>query len=192
MVMFSLRMRVLLFLLLAVPYAGLLVYTRFGVHSNAQYITEPPLVLLVALTLAGVFFPAASAVLTAKAIYRARDRLQLKELACLYMLAIAIFASGYSMAIFASVDPVFKGVPAVWTSQGDLNLGECLYRIHSAYLHMFYFSTITMATVGYGDITPLSGLTRFLTAAQSLCAVAFVGLVLGHYFSCGRGAEPKR
>ena len=40
---------------------------------------------------------------------------------------------------------------------GDLTLGEALY-----------FSIVTMTTTGYGDISPKSGLAKFLVSVQIL------------------------
>lgn len=40
----------------------------------------------------------------------------------------------------------------------------------------FYFSVVTMATVGYGDVTPTGHLARWLTSAQ--IAISFVMLVV--------------
>ena len=41
-----------------------------------------------------------------------------------------------------------------------------------------YFSTVTITTLGYGDITPLVGLGRLVTASESLLGVVTIGLFL--------------
>jgi len=59
---------------------------------------------------------------------------------------------------------------------------------HSAYEPMdmqgglgefLYFSFVTLATVGYGDIHPQSGPARFCTVAEVLCGVVWTVLVVG-------------
>ena len=46
----------------------------------------------------------------------------------------------------------------------------------------FYFSFITLSTVGYGDITPVSRIARWLAATE-----AMTGLALCHRFDCPPG-----
>ena len=43
---------------------------------------------------------------------------------------------------------------------------------------MLYFSTITIATVGYGDIVPLSTRSRLLTSLEAILGVLLIGLYL--------------
>lgn len=47
----------------------------------------------------------------------------------------------------------------------------------------FYFSAVTITTLGYGDIIPVSPLTKFLTGLQALSGVVLVGLFLNSLFS---------
>jgi hypothetical protein len=42
-----------------------------------------------------------------------------------------------------------------------------------------YFSLVTAATVGYGDITPVSGITKILTSAEILVGVGWTVVVFG-------------
>jgi Ion channel len=44
---------------------------------------------------------------------------------------------------------------------------------------MLYFSATTINTVGFGDIVPLTGLSRFLVAAESLLGIVLLGTVAG-------------
>ena len=39
---------------------------------------------------------------------------------------------------------------------------------------LLYFSLITLSTVGYGDIVPLSGMTRILTALEGVTGVLYI------------------
>lgn len=50
---------------------------------------------------------------------------------------------------------------------------------------------MTITTVGYGDLAPLTRIGRVLTAVEGLAGIGFVGVVLGHYFSVSlrRGSE---
>ncbi|MCR6544895.1 potassium channel family protein [Dehalobacterium formicoaceticum] len=43
----------------------------------------------------------------------------------------------------------------------------------SSYFKWFYFSVITLTTVGYGDVTPINGLMQFLVSLE-----AFIGYIL--------------
>ena len=55
------------------------------------------------------------------------------------------------------------------TSDAD-NYSEALSRLDA-----LYFTVTTLATVGYGDITPTSALTRSVTTGQMVLGVALLG-----------------
>ena len=38
----------------------------------------------------------------------------------------------------------------------------------------FYFSFITLSTVGYGDITPVSRIARWLAATEAIAGLLYV------------------
>lgn len=46
------------------------------------------------------------------------------------------------------------------------------------FIKMLYFSTITIATLGYGDIVPITTLARSLTALEVILGVLIIGLFL--------------
>jgi len=46
------------------------------------------------------------------------------------------------------------------------------------YWRMFYLSAMTITTVGYGDIVPITPLTRALVAVQAICGIIIIGLFL--------------
>jgi voltage-gated potassium channel len=50
----------------------------------------------------------------------------------------------------------------------------------SAYIKAFYWAVTTMATVGYGDITPTTDGGRLLAVAVMLLGVGFYGVMIGH------------
>ncbi|MGE6415782.1 potassium channel family protein [Planococcus kocurii] len=48
----------------------------------------------------------------------------------------------------------------------------------SGFFSYFYFSIITITTLGYGDITPVGDLGQLLTASESLLGIILIGLFL--------------
>ena len=49
-----------------------------------------------------------------------------------------------------------------------------------------YFSTVTITTVGYGDIIPLSKINRFLAATEAFLGMVINVALLGYMLSSGR------
>lgn len=48
----------------------------------------------------------------------------------------------------------------------------------SQFPRMLYFSVVTVTTLGYGDITPVTSTTRFLVGSEAILGVLLVGLFL--------------
>ena len=46
-----------------------------------------------------------------------------------------------------------------------------------------YFSFITLNTVGYGDITPVSGFARILAVLESTCGLFYMALLVARLVS---------
>ena len=46
------------------------------------------------------------------------------------------------------------------------------------YIECIYFSTVTITTLGYGDITPIGAIGQLVTASESLLGVVSIGLFL--------------
>jgi len=46
------------------------------------------------------------------------------------------------------------------------------------YWRMFYFSAVTITTVGYGDIVPITNLARILISIEAILGVVLIGLFL--------------
>ena len=49
---------------------------------------------------------------------------------------------------------------------------------HAGFISSFYFSVITITTLGYGDITPVGSLSQIFTALESLLGIILIGLFL--------------
>lgn len=58
----------------------------------------------------------------------------------------------------------------------------------SGLFSFFYFSVITITTLGYGDITPIGKLGQLLTASEALSGIILIGLFLNS-LSHQRGVE---
>ena len=47
----------------------------------------------------------------------------------------------------------------------------------------FYFSFITLSTVGYGDITPVSRIARWLAATEAMTGLLYVTVLISRLVS---------
>jgi len=54
----------------------------------------------------------------------------------------------------------------------------------------FYFSFITLTTVGYGDITPVSKVARMLTMMEAMTGTLFVGILIARLVSVYSTTQP--
>lgn len=138
---------------------------------------------LVALAVLGGIVPLAALVLSYVRVIRDTSRFRPLALVALYVGLLLVFASLYSLLQCTSDSVAFAHAPRLWTEDAGLSLAEHVERLHSVFGTMLYLSTITMTTVGYGDITPISVPARTLVALQSLCGVSFVTVAVGHYFA---------
>lgn len=59
-------------------------------------------------------------------------------------------------------------------------------------LDSVYFTVTTMATVGYGDIHPLSELVRLWLTVQIIIGAAFIGFIIQREVISGRSKKKKR
>ena len=55
----------------------------------------------------------------------------------------------------------------------------------------FYFSFITLSTVGYGDITPVSKIARWLAAAEAMTGLLYVTVLIARLVALYRSGEGK-
>jgi hypothetical protein len=78
-------------------------------------------------------------------------------------------------AIYLAIDAFSPGAIRVGSDPADRQT------------ELLYFSLITLSTVGYGDIVPLSGTARILTAMEGVTGVLYiattVALLVGRFKS---------
>jgi hypothetical protein len=55
----------------------------------------------------------------------------------------------------------------------------------------FYFSFITLSTVGYGDITPVSQVARWLAAMEAMTGLLYVAVLIARLVSLYSSAKPE-
>ena len=55
----------------------------------------------------------------------------------------------------------------------------------------FYFSFITLSTVGYGDITPVSKIARWLAATEAMTGLLYVTVLIARLVALYRSGEVK-
>jgi len=139
----------------------------FAVPQTGATPTEQTLYLLIAMTLiaAVVVLSIQDVVLvmvdiaTVFELVAGRlDRLLMPMMAFLsfYALLVIVFACLYRIADMTTVDPQFV-------------VGGLARRI--TFVEALYFSVVTMATVGYGDISPVSMLVRALSGIEILAGL---------------------
>ena len=146
---------------------------------------------LAALVLLGVIVPSGFVLVVLRRLVLERERFELRALLETYFSVVLIFAAAYATLQAGGVAPAFSGMPTVWGTEASMGLH--LERLHEVFGNALYLSVVTMTTVGFGDIAPLSAASKALTALQGLLGIGFVGLVLGQYFavclSCSPGFE---
>jgi hypothetical protein len=67
--------------------------------------------------------------------------------------------------------------------------------ISGSYVRMFYLSSVTITTVGYGDIIPITTAARILVSIEAILGVVVIGLFLnslGHVREQSVDSHPKK
>jgi hypothetical protein len=54
-----------------------------------------------------------------------------------------------------------------------------------------YFSYISLTTVGYGDITPVSNVARMLSAAEAMTGTLFMAVLISRLVSMYSSQSPQ-
>jgi voltage-gated potassium channel len=87
----------------------------------------------------------------------------------IYMLIGLIWASLYFF--LSLMDPqAFKGV-------SDLGFGEAKL-LNAAYMDLLYYSYVTLSTLGYGDVTPVSRAAQSLAYLEAISGVMYVAVLV--------------
>ena len=86
-----------------------------------------------------------------------------------YMLIGLIWTSLYFA--LSLMDPeAFEGVARLSNYQENLT--------STAYLDLLYYSYVTLSTLGYGDVTPVSRAAQSLSYLEAICGVMFVAVLI--------------
>lgn len=98
----------------------------------------------------------------------------------------------YYIALF-SVDPAYHGLAPPMPAGGWKYYQNWMDRLifwpsRETALDCFYFSTVTMATLGYGDIYPVSLSAKLATIAEIFSSFTLIVVVLGSVIG-GRGSK---
>jgi voltage-gated potassium channel len=96
-----------------------------------------------------------------------------------YLLLAVLWASAYAL-VSRLVPGAFSGVPAGSLLQG---------------VDVLYFSVITLTTVGYGDIAPVSGVARMLAMMEAVTGTLYVAVLVARLvslYSATPAADPPR
>lgn len=176
------RIAAITLFLCAVPYLGLRLYVSAVMHDGALLATQPSSWLLGVLLFVGAVLPGVGVALILRRLLKDRLQFHLLSLLEAYAAVILIFASGYAVLQSSGVESNFLGMPLLWSSDG-LSIEAHVDQLHDIFFESVYLSTVTITTVGYGDLAPLSKLAKILTAVEGMAGIAFMGIALGHYFS---------
>ena len=180
---FERRVLVATLFLCLIPYASLRVYLSGAMHVTDQLYDVPGPTFLAVLVLLGAVVPACGIALVLRRLVADRNRFRLRMLLEAYGALVVIFASTYAVLQTASTTPAFAGMPLVWVGAEAASQAEHLGRLHEVFADGLYLSIVTMTTVGYGDLVPLTLTAKMLSAFQGVLGIGFVGLVLGQYFA---------
>jgi len=74
--------------------------------------------------------------------------------------------------------------------ESDFKFDREIYE--SVILRAFYFSGVTLLTIGYGDISPITGLTRIAAIIEGALGIAVISISITYLLTVYRALERKR
>jgi hypothetical protein len=95
----------------------------------------------------------------------------------IYLLIGLVWSLGYRLVALATPDAFAFSVPP--SSPHEMTR-----------FNAFYFSFMTLTTVGYGDITPVSPVARMLAIMESMSGTLFVGVLIARLVSLYSAPSP--
>lgn len=63
------------------------------------------------------------------------------------------------------------------------SIGYCPTQIITSRLDAFYFSIVTITTLGFGDISPINRIGRFLALSETILGILLIVLVIGSFLT---------
>lgn len=164
------------------PYGGMVAFLVMS-HQDTAVLRRPDGVWLFALVAIGALAPLGRLGWVLKQLVSEKDRFHLGLLLQIYASLVLIFASLYTLLQVGQVTPAFGGMLEFWSMESPGTLGHHLAMLTEVFAESLYLSVMTITTVGYGDIVPLTPLARVVTSLEALAGVGFLGITLGQYFS---------
>jgi hypothetical protein len=87
----------------------------------------------------------------------------------IYMLIGLIWASMYFFLHIVNPE-AFEGLKETGPSQ--------IAQMNNAYMDLLYFSYVTLSTLGYGDVTPVSRAAQSFAYLESICGVMYIAVLV--------------
>lgn len=98
---------------------------------------------------------------------------------------LSIFFLG-AFAVYVLIVLAFSGFyTLIEQMQPGQHFNGCDSKYRCSWVDMFYFSLITVATVGYGDMWPKSWQMRLVVSSEVLVGIIFIGGILASVLSFG-------
>ena len=90
---------------------------------------------------------------------------------------MAVALSGFA-TIYMCVAFIFGGFfGAIWHSNHDAFTANCAALKNPSFWDFFYFSVVTITTLGYGDIVPASSLAKSLASIEVVFGLGYITVV---------------
>lgn len=106
-----------------------------------------------------------------------------------YLAVLLLFANAYLIVVsFSTPEPPISGIRSPWVASATDPTREVLDArlVLRAAVDSFHLSSITITTVGFGDIHPSAWYAKLLTDVEALCGVGIVVIGIGRHFAGSR------